>query len=124
MQHRTDFRKIGRFKTIKIPYSTFEEYYMAHPGKPVKDMAKVFDVSPRTIYYKLKAFNRKNNDNFDKELLMLIKNTYKEGYSEGYESGFLVGGSILGLSADLLKSNNIGISDLIKWISENIKGKV
>ncbi len=122
----------------KLSYLEFEDWYLTHPWAKVPEMADRFQVSLRTVYNKLKRFNKKYEKKVDSKLSSMTLIAYKEGYrqgmvsdassrelsayKEGYSEGVLIGAGLGGLTADLLKTHGIGISDLVAWIAKSVKG--
>ncbi len=102
----------------KLSYPEFENWYLSHPGFSPQEIADEFKVSVRTAYNKIEIFNKRNGAKVDIRLSSMQLDAYKEGY----DMGVVVGAAIGGLTADLLKSNGIGISDLVAWIAKSIKG--
>ncbi len=114
-------KRIGKFPT-KLTYAEFEEFYIAHPGMRVTDLAAYFGVSHTSINFKLNAFNGKNRKYFDPAISEMCKEAYRQGRNEGedrgFEKGFLTGAGLGVGVGDLLKANGIGISDFIAGIAK------
>lgn len=122
----------------KLCYVEFEDFYLTHPWAKAPEIADRFGVSLRTVYNKLKRFNKRYERKVDSKLSSMTLTAYKEGYrqgmtadtsarelaayKEGYSEGVIVGVGLGGLTADLLKTHGIGISDLVAWIAKSVKG--
>lgn len=96
----------------------FENWYLSHPWATAQDISEEFNVSLRTAYNKLKIYNKRNVKKVDVRLSSLQLEAYKEGYDKGVFAGAAIGG----LTADLLKTHGIGISDLVVWVAKSVKG--
>lgn len=133
-------KKKDCFKT-KCSFKMFEEVYLSNPGSTVDELSERLGIGRRNIYYKMQKFDKKHKDLVDPRLSIMVKeaykeghgagydlglengsvDSYKEGHDAGYESGMTAGSIIGGLVLDMLKGQNMGLSDLIAWISNNLK---
>lgn len=120
--------EIVKIKPLKIQtklnYVDFEHFYLSHPGANAPEMADRFQVSLRTIYNKLKKFNKKFERKVDHKLssmtLMAFKDGYRQGMAanaskEGYDrllkaesKASLLTGILIGTGAGLFLSDILG----------------
>lgn len=99
----------------KVTKDDFSAWFTEHPGASIDEICDTFNVSVSCAYAKRKQYYSEHR--YD-------PNSTKIGatiFQSGYDTGFIAGATVGILAGDLLKSQGLGVSDILQRVSAWMK---
>ncbi len=101
----------------KVTKEEFELWFREHPAASLEEIMEEFGIMQSTAYQKKAQYYAKHP--YDPDSSRIAADIHSDGVSQGFLMG-ITAGILIG---DVLKSQGLGVSDILSKVSSWMKGR-